>query len=172
MSEYGVPQHGELESGGAANPVVPLLREALGQPHPHRALAALAAAGPPAVPALAAALREGDGPVRMAAALALGYMPPHALPVAPDLAAALNDREPDVRWAAARALGALGRQAGRALRHLAKALGDLDGRVRHAAAEALAAIGSAALGAGPPRRGAPEAELPAHLSADDAPRAG
>jgi HEAT repeat protein len=107
-----------------------VVRQALRGARPRRALAAVAAAGPAAVPALAVALREGDGPVRRAAALALGYMPPHALPVAADLAAAL---------------GALGPQAARARPHPARALGDPDARVRRAAAEALANVGPQAV---------------------------
>ena len=57
----------------------------------------LAAAGAAAVPALQQALTDNDGPVRAAAATALGYIGP-AGEATRGLIAALEDRRPVTRW--------------------------------------------------------------------------
>ena len=83
----------------------------------------LAAAAAAAVPALQQALSDADGPLRAAAATALGYIGPAAAPAAGALVQALADDDEWVRRHAAEALGCIG-PTGEAARGLIAALED------------------------------------------------
>ena len=83
----------------------------------------LAAAGATAVPALQAALSDPDGPVRAAAATALGCIGHSAAPAMGALAQALADDDEWVRRHAADALGYIG-PTGEAVQSLIAALDD------------------------------------------------
>ncbi len=100
---------------------------------------ALVVIGPEAVEPLIRALRQRDWAVRQLAAEALGVLGDPRA-VAP-LLAALGTHDRGVRRAVARALGALGEK--RAVDRLLAAGRDEDPRVRRAAAEALGRIGEA-----------------------------
>ena len=91
------------------------------------------------MPALAAALRDAERPVRRAAAEALGWIGPAAVPA---LAPALREADEDIRRAAAEALGRIGPAAVPAL---LDALREADEDIRRVAAEALGRIGPAAV---------------------------
>jgi len=123
--------------------LIQALRQREDELDPHvRAWACLSLAqvGPPAadaVPALVSALVDDAGPVRNAAALALGQIGPAAIPA---LVQALDHLDPRVRSGAALSLGGTGTAGRRAMPSLHGALSDEDPRVRLAAAEALARI--------------------------------
>jgi len=112
MSEQGVTGRPEVhpmrERGRAANPVVPLLRQALrsGRPHrepPHPLRVAIDRA---------AALGARDAAVRGGAARALGALGTQAARAVPRLFQALGDADSRVRRAAAEALANVGATAG------------------------------------------------------------
>ena len=84
---------------------------------------ALSRIGAEAVPALIAALRDPDAPVRLQAARALSRIGPEAAPAVPALTAALSDHDVLVRRNAARALGQIGPAAKHAVPELIRALG-------------------------------------------------
>jgi HEAT repeat protein len=98
---------------------------------------ALAALGPPAVPALVVALRDPDAGVRAGAAYALGKIG-DARAVEP-IMALVEDRDPSLRSVAARALGRL--RDSRAVTALTRALEDGHVNVRLQAAGSLREIG-------------------------------
>ena len=98
----------------------------------------LAAAGPPAAPALVAALGDVNGHRRRAAALILGRIA--APDAAEGLRAACADEYPLVRSAAVAALGCLGQVCVADIAVLIQAIDDDSTWVRRHAAEALAAL--------------------------------
>ena len=106
-----------------------------------QALGRLGEAAAPAVPRLAALLRDDHLAIREAAATALGNIGSAASPAVPDLARALRDCCHDVRAEAAEALGRLGPAASSATPALIEAMNDPISWVRLKSAEALVAIG-------------------------------
>lgn len=94
-----------LESPDVLRALARAPRESLGREGP---LDALAAAGAPAVPHLAALLAEKDPGVRAGAARALGKIGPASGDAVPALLGAVEDDNPDVGIAAAKALDAVG----------------------------------------------------------------
>jgi cyclophilin family peptidyl-prolyl cis-trans isomerase/HEAT repeat protein len=101
---------------------------------------------PSAIPAVTPAgfdllvlLRDPEGRVRRAAALAAGRV--GLSEAAPPLVTTLDDADPEVREAAAFALGLIGDRV--AVSRLTSALADPDGRVQGRAAGALARMGAA-----------------------------
>ncbi len=132
--------------GDATVPALPALIGTLRDPDLRvrwfaaEALARIGPAAKSAVPALIEAIRckgvaegagdpldrqdegEGmeDGPIRLAAAMALGKIGPAANSAVPDLIAALSDPDSRVRGEAARALGAIGREAAAAAPELVR----------------------------------------------------
>lgn len=127
----------------AVQPLAELLRDQY-PPIQRQAVEALAAIGPPAVPALLRALEHRDYWARTAAIEALGLIAAQhgrQAVAAPPLVAALEDRSKSVRGAAARVLGLLGE--GEALEQLLLLLNDRQATVREAAATALGELGDA-----------------------------
>ncbi|MBV8881424.1 MAG: HEAT repeat domain-containing protein, partial [Planctomycetaceae bacterium] len=119
-------------------PLLPLLRDrdALARAAAAEDLGQIGTAAASALPSLAAAIKDPDARVRVAAAAASLLIDPKsdALPV---LTAALRDPAPAVRRAAARALAGLGPVAAPAAASLSDLLGDKDPDVRWAGADAL-----------------------------------
>ena len=107
-----------------------------------QALGRLGEAAAPAVPRLAALLRDDHLEIREAAAVALGNIGRAASPAVPDLARALRDCCHDVRAQAAEALGRIGPAASGAAPALIEAMNDPISWVRLKSAEALVAVGS------------------------------
>jgi HEAT repeat protein len=110
------------------------------------ALAEGKAKSKPAVPALAAALKDRTRTVRADAATALGVIGPDAAEAVPALAAALDDPDAAVGSAAAMALGGVGEKATDAVRPLTEVVKDTTrlAELRRAAAYGLGGIGAAA----------------------------
>lgn len=106
-----------------------------------QALGRLGEAAAPAVPRLAALLRDDHLEIREPAAVALGNIGSAASPAVPDLARALHDCCHDVRAQAAESLGRIGPAAGGAAPALIEAMNDPISWVRLKSAEALIAIG-------------------------------
>ena len=124
---------------------------------------ALAKIGPPAVPALIKALKNGKKKIRAHAAEALGKIGPKARAAVPALVQELRNqgdgkdtiainigenaffRYPGPRSRAATALGQIGPEAKAAVPALAQVLKDDDSSIRTAAARALGNIGTAAV---------------------------
>ena len=156
--------------GPEATAAVPELVRALRDDDPRVrwfAAGALASIGPGAkasVPALIEALRSKDvatggevtfwngamsredGPIRLAAAVALGRIGPESRAAVPDLVRALRDPDARVRSETAQALGAIGPAAGAAVAELVRMMSrDADDEVADLAAEALGRIGAAAV---------------------------
>jgi HEAT repeat protein len=94
-----------------------------------------------AVPALAAALKDGAAEVRAAAAAALGELGSSGGKAVPELTRALGDGDLTVRWAAADALGQIGPGAKAAVPALLEAFKSEHASVRALAAQALGEIG-------------------------------
>jgi HEAT repeat protein len=118
----------------------------------------------PALPALAAGLRDRNVQARLAALDALEPMITKAGPAAPALVQALGDDDRFVRWAAARTLGRIGPVPGvDAVTPLARMLRDPDLDLARGAALALSRYGPAAKDAVPALiallRAASDAEL-------------
>jgi HEAT repeat protein len=137
--------------GRSAKDAAPALRAALadGDASVRRAAAGALGMiddGPETLTALVEALRDRNGPVRDAAALALGGgFGARAAPAVPGLVKALWDEEPQVRSDAAEALGRIGPGAKAATAALVAVLGSPDLEpAPSAAAEALGLIGPAA----------------------------
>ena len=101
---------------------------------------ALAAMGPPAVPALRDAMHDDAEAVRTLAAGTLAEMGRAGRESVPELVHALRDESTAVRRQAAEALGVVGARAS-AVPALIDALGDDGNRVRRSAALALARVG-------------------------------
>jgi HEAT repeat protein len=132
-TDQAVSGAASLELIRLGEPAVPALVELLQDPAPeNRALAARtfwgmgARAGGTAAMALGEVLADGDGAVRVSAAMALANMGPPAAPAVPALIKALRDPSGEVRQWAARALGGIGRAAEPALPALERAA-KLDG---------------------------------------------
>ena len=106
-----------------------------------QALGRLGEAAAPAVPRLAALLRDDHLAIREAAAVALGNIGSAASAAVPDLARALRDCCHDVRAEAAEALGRIGPAASGAAPALIEAMSDPVSWVRLQSAEALVVIG-------------------------------
>ncbi|MGD9645549.1 MAG: HEAT repeat domain-containing protein [Pirellulales bacterium] len=125
-------------------PAVPELASALGKaktsPHVNAILAAVAAIGPsaaPAVPEVQHKLADDDSEVRWHAARALASIGAGADNAVPSLVALLGDSEPRVRWHAAHALGKIPAARESAVEPLIKSISDEDPHVRRAAVVAL-----------------------------------
>jgi len=126
--------------------LIPLMLEALEDPHwsvRSRAIPALgekAAESAAALEGLRQALvKDPAFSVRAQAALSLKELGPAAEPALPELIRALRDEDRQVRQAAARAIGAIGPGAQDAVPHLRRAAKRKD--LRHYASAALKAIG-------------------------------
>jgi HEAT repeat protein len=117
-----------------------------GNPSDLYAVHALSAVGAPAVPALSAALGDGEWSVRAAAADALGNIGVPARPAVPTLLRALGDDSMWVRRNALEALGTIGSAGGRVLPGLWAALQDEEHAVRRNAAIALSKLAGPAAG--------------------------
>lgn len=125
--------------GRAAEPALDSLISALADLaiRPTVALA-LGKVGKPAVPALAAKLKDGDAGVRASAAAALGHVGSDARDATPTLVEALQDRDREVRRAAGQALEAIGPDTDKAVPALIAVLRSNDAEpVRQAAIKAL-----------------------------------
>ena len=105
--------------------------------------------GEPAVPALAAMLKDPEPRVRRAAATTLWGLGTRMGAAVPGLAETLRDPDPEVRLAAAMALESAGPQGAPAVPALVQALKDGDANVRLWACKALGAVGPAARSAVP-----------------------
>ena len=105
--------------------------------------------GEPAVPALAALLKDPDARVRRAAASTLWGLGTRMGPAVPALAETLRDPDTEVRLSAAMALESAGPQAAPAVPALVVSLKDADANVRLWACKALGAVGPAARAAVP-----------------------
>jgi HEAT repeat protein len=141
---------GRLASLRSAQPTVSLLEEARGAQglFPDAELVrALAAPGPPALPPLTAALRDGDPAVRWHAAAALMQLEGQGRAAVPGLLAAMDDEVWEVRNAAGRALEEVVAAADAPV--LAAALADPSEETRYHAARALARLGPGAAAALP-----------------------
>jgi HEAT repeat protein len=135
--------------GPAAGAAIPALAAALrdaDEPVRVNTSYALGHIGPMAVPALISELRAGTEIGRRHAAIALGLLGPYA---APDLVAALDDSDWQVRAVAADTLGELGRASPEILAALIRALEDESDWVRRHAADALGTVGKRAAAAAP-----------------------
>jgi hypothetical protein len=120
--------------------VIPALIEALKDESPgvrNTVTQGLARLGPPAVSALLAALKDGDGLVRGRAAEAMAWVKDPSIPSA--LVEALGDKVDFVRLRAAEALRR--KHDLRAVPYLLEALNDRDRNVRHLAMEVLDKMG-------------------------------
>ncbi len=106
----------------------------------HEVITALVKIGPPAVPALASALRHEDRLVRAGAASALGWIGREAEPAVARLRDAMRDDNKGVRIATIDALGRIGQGASPAIVALVQ-LGDDDPDVRSSIRDALRSIG-------------------------------
>jgi HEAT repeat protein len=133
---------------GDARPYLPRLVEAalreqgattalVGEQRATAALAELGREARPALPAVLAALREGDAPTRAQAVRILTQLGPDAADAVPTLTRLLDDRRPELRAAAAESLAGLGPAARPAHARLRQLLTDPDGSVVSASAEAL-----------------------------------
>jgi HEAT repeat protein len=125
-------------------PAVPELSAALAKAktttHVNAILAAVAAIGPSAAPAVSdvqGKLDDGDSDVRWHAARALASIGAGADGAVPALVKLLGDTEPRVRWHAAHALGKIPAAGKSAVEALIKAISDPDPHVRRAAVVAL-----------------------------------
>lgn len=128
---------GLVRTGRPANEAAPHLVRMLGDGHedvPYRAVVALSALGPPAVPFLVGALGHKQAAVRRGAAESLGRLAAKGKDAVPALAAALKDNAPQVRAESARALRAMGPSAAAAAPALTQALADKESAVHAAAA--------------------------------------
>jgi HEAT repeat protein len=105
--------------------------------------------GEPAVPALAAVLKDPDPRVRRAAASTLWGLGTRMGAAVPALAETLRDADAEVRLAAAMALESAGPHAAAAVPSLVMALKDADANVRLWSCKALGAAGPAARAAIP-----------------------
>lgn len=99
------------------------------------AIQELAAMGPPAVPALVAALAHSDRSIREGAAHALGDIKPTDTASITALIAAFEDDDDFVRWKVARALGNIGPAAKAALPVLQLATSEQESEVVRAHAQ-------------------------------------
>jgi HEAT repeat protein len=100
--------------------------------------------GEPAVPALAALLKDSEPRVRRAAATTLWGLGVRMAAAVPGLAETLQDTDAEVRLAAAMALESAGPHAAPAVSALVTALQDADLNVRLWSCKALGAVGPAA----------------------------
>jgi HEAT repeat protein len=100
--------------------------------------------GEPAVPALAALLKDPEPRVRRAAATTLWGLGVRMSAAVPGLAETLQDTDAEVRLAAAMALESAGPHAAPAVNALVTALQDADLNVRLWSCKALGAVGPAA----------------------------
>jgi vesicle coat complex subunit len=107
------------------------------------ALRQIGPAAEPAVPALVKALGDPDPEVQISAAEALGRIGPAAEPAVPALIEALGDPDADVQRTASETLGRIGLAAKAAVPALINALGSADPGVRRDAARAMAEIAAA-----------------------------
>ena len=105
--------------------------------------------GEPAVPALAALLKDPEPRVRRAAASTLWGLGTRMGPAVPSLAETLRDADPEVRLSAAMALESAGEHAAAAVPALIAARKDPEANVRLYACKALGAAGPAARAAIP-----------------------
>jgi len=105
--------------------------------------------GEPAVPALAALLKDPEARVRRAAASTLWGLGTRMGAAVPGLAETLRDPDTEVRLSAAMALESAGPQAAAAVPALVQSLKDADANVRLWACKALGAVGPAARAAVP-----------------------
>ena len=105
--------------------------------------------GEPAVPALAAVLKDPDARVRRAAASTLWGLGTRMGAAVPALADTLADPDTEVRLAAAMALESAGPHAAAAVPNLVRALKDADANVRLWSCKALGAAGPGARAAIP-----------------------
>ena len=105
--------------------------------------------GEPAVPALAALLKDAEPRVRRAAASTLWGLGTRMGPAVPSLAETLRDPDPEVRLSAAMALESAGQHAAAAVSALVQSLKDPDPNVRLYACKALGAAGPGARAAIP-----------------------
>ncbi len=91
-------------------------------------------------------MSKEDGPVRLAAAVALGKIGADAREAVPELTRALADTDPRVRGEAAAALGAIGPKAAAAVPELARmAVGEEEDLLADLVAKALGEIGAPAV---------------------------
>lgn len=105
--------------------------------------------GEPAVPALAALLKDPEPRVRRAGASTLWGLGTRMGPAVPALGQALSDADPEVRLSAAMALESAGAHAAGAVPALIVALKDSEANVRLYACKALGAAGPGARAAIP-----------------------
>jgi HEAT repeat protein len=127
---------GKIGPGAAA--AIPALSAALNDGDRHEASRALSRIGPRAVPALVEALKNSDWHVRWRVTLALSQIQPIPEELVPILVTLLRDKDGVVRQAAAGGLGQLGAAAQEGVPALIEALKD---RERYAAREAIDALG-------------------------------
>lgn len=104
-----------------------------------RALGLLGEAGKPAISALADALRDTEGRVRVEAAAALVRIGTNSVPA---LIGALKDKDAKARQTSAGALGEIGMNNSNVLTALSRSLNDPDPWVRYSAAYSLACLGT------------------------------
>ena len=107
---------------------------------PHDPSSTFGNMGAEVIAAVTASLKDGDGRIREAAALALASIGPEAKDSAVVVEELFKDNEGRVRRAAAMAVGAMGPDVGRTIPALKGLLKDRDGRVREAAAQSLEKI--------------------------------
>lgn len=136
------------EYRAAAQPALPLLVDILGDRsqgaetrwNAARTIGKVGAGAQSAVPALVAALTDGEATVREHAAEALGDIGPPAAAAVADLAAVLTDPATRVRRDAVRSLGQIGPPARAVVPQMKTLLNDPEGMVRDTARNALRAI--------------------------------
>jgi HEAT repeat protein len=130
--------------GVAARAAIPALAAAMRDGSPNLRTAAgkaLAQIGSAAVPELSKTLQEPDARLRHTAARALSRIGPPARDAVPALTLALRDRSVGVRANAVLALGEVGPEARSSVPDLVRLLGDGNEMVRTLALEALRSIG-------------------------------
>src|SRR5262249_5740250 len=128
--------------GETAKPAVPILIATLEEERLCRPAAeALGKIGPPALPAVSAALKHKNAQVRCGAIAALGNMGAAAKPAVPALVEFLDDERDALRQEAAEALGNIGVAAEAAVPALIEALRDPDGKHRRSWADHNASFG-------------------------------
>ena len=107
---------------------------------PHDPSSTFGNMGAEVIAAVTASLKDGDGRIREAAALALASIGPEAKDSAVVVEELFKDNEGRVRRAAAMAVGEMGPDVGRTIPALKALLKDRDGRVREAAAQSIEKI--------------------------------